>query len=104
MDGKWLSDIHINTAQRLLKKQFPNLSGLFSTLILPNVKDPIPSGTRALQILHIKTNHWIVTSTLDCLLGEVKLLESMYRSIDVSTMNLLRQVFGGGISVTLEVP
>ena len=32
MDGKMLSDIPINIAQRLLKKQFPDLKGLQPTV------------------------------------------------------------------------
>ena len=66
LDGKWLSDIHVNVAQQLLKKQFPNLSGLFSTLLLSKLKNPIPACASALQILHIKGIHWIVASTLGC--------------------------------------
>ena len=54
LDGKWLSDTHVNVAQQLLKKQFPNLLGLFSTLLLSKLKNPIPVGAGTLQILHMR--------------------------------------------------
>ena len=77
LDGEWLNDIHINLAQRLLSKQFPQLSGLCSTLLLPQAKQLVPAGTSALQIIHTRGNNWIVASTIGCQPGEVKLFDSM---------------------------
>ena len=102
-DANWLSDIHINTAQKLLKEQFPNLSGLISTLMPSKLKNPIPAGARALQILHIRANHWIVASTIGCEPGEVRLFDSLYKSIDTETMELVSLCFGKDVSVSLEV-
>jgi len=39
--GKWLSDKHVNFAQSLLKKQFPQVNGLKSTLLLHKTQDKI---------------------------------------------------------------
>ena len=103
LDGKWLSDIHVNVAHQLLKKQFPNLSGLFSMLLLSKLKNPIPACESALQILHIKGNHWIVTSTNGCQLGEVKLFDSLYRSIDTETIALVSLIFGKDICDKVDI-
>ena len=35
-NGVWLSDDHIQLAQEVLKKQFPHLDGLQSTLLCQN--------------------------------------------------------------------
>ena len=102
LDGKWLSDTHVNVAQQLLKKQFPNLLGLFSTLLLSKLKNPIPAGASTLQILHIRGNHCIVASTIGCQPGEVRLFDSLYKSIDTTTMALVSLVFGKDVSVSLE--
>ena len=93
IDGEWLTDIHINAAQKLLKRQFPNLSGLLSSLVVPKLKDPIPAGADALQIIHTRGNHWIVACTIGCPRGEVRLFDSLYQSIDTSTMALLLIAF-----------
>ena len=63
--GGWLNDNHINLAQELLKRQFKNLSGFQSTLLLTKLKEPLPS-TGAVQVLHSRGNHWIVASTVGC--------------------------------------
>ena len=35
-NGDWLSDEHIYLAQELIRKQFPNIQGLQSTLLCQN--------------------------------------------------------------------
>jgi len=47
--GVELSDRHINLAQKILKKQFPNLNGFNSTLKLP--EDVVKINSR-LFIVH----------------------------------------------------
>ena len=51
--GDELTDIYMNFAQAILKKQFPELSGLHSTLLLPRCSI---TGTDAVQILHCRGN------------------------------------------------
>ena len=93
LDGDWLNDNHINLAQQLLSKQFPNLSGLSSTLLLPQAKQVVPADARALQIIHTRGNHWIVSSAIGCQPGEVKIFDSLYKSIDLETMVLISMIF-----------
>ena len=60
LDGLRLSDQHINSAHRLLKLQFPSLNGLRLSLLQDEMKGPT---CNAIQILHVMTNHWILTAT-----------------------------------------
>ena len=98
LNGDWLNDTHMNLAQQLLSKQFPNLCGLHSTLLLPQAKQVVPAGARALQIIHTRGNHWIVASTIGCQPGEVKIFDSLYKSIDLATMTLISTIFGNEIT------
>ena len=92
LDKEWLSDKHIYIAQQLLSKQFPNLSGLGSSLV---VSRSIPSiAGKYLQIIHTRGNHWIVASTICCQPGEVKVFDSLYTSVDEATKKLLSTLFG----------
>ena len=54
LSGGWLNDKHINFAHQILKKQFPGLTGLASTLILSQGKllSPISTASRYVQIIH----------------------------------------------------
>jgi len=85
--GKWLSDKHVNFAQSLLKKQFPQVNGLKSTLLLHKTQDKIKEGV---QIIHSRGNHWIVASTLGCSGSVVKIFDSLYETMDKDTQSTIR--------------
>lgn len=99
--GGWLNDNHINLDQELLKRQFKNLSGFQSTLLLTKLKEPLPA-TGAVQVLYSRGNHWIVTSTVGCSAGEVNVFDFLYPSVDEGTLNLLKQLFEVHIKVKME--
>ena len=100
--GEQLTDKHINFAQFILKKQFVKLLGLQSTVLLSNLKAPLPA-VGALQIVHSRGNHWIVASTVGCSAGEVMVFDSLYSSIDQLTLELLLKLFGPDTKVKLEM-
>lgn len=56
-----------------------------------------------MQIIHSRTNHWIVASTVGCSTGKALVFDSFYSSIDQATMNLIQQLFGADVQVKLEV-
>lgn len=56
----WLSDTIVNASQDLLKKQFPNISGLALGLVM---NFTIQTG-EFVQILHTTEGHWLTISTL----------------------------------------
>ena len=79
MKGEMLSDITINAAQCLLKKQFPNLRGLQPTLY--QQKNHSAGGVmleNQLQIIHCRENHWIVVSSVGCTEDTVNIYDSLY--------------------------
>ena len=64
--GGGSTDMHINFAQAILKKQFTNLAGLKSTFLLPTLQKSDFHRSEALQIIHCRGNHWVVVSTVRC--------------------------------------
>ena len=91
--GQRLTDKHINFAHSLLKRQFPSLEGLQSTLY-QNRAHKYSSSRSALQIIHSHGNHWIVATTLQCKPGEIHVFDSVYDSLDVETLHVIRGLFG----------
>ena len=93
--GEQLTDAEINFAQSLLKKQFPKLNGLASTLY--QEKKTILSEASVqnkLQIIHCNSrHHWIVASTLNCPLGEVKVYDSIFYNCDQVTEVIIANLF-----------
>ena len=64
--GGELTDVHINIAQNLLKKQFPNLGSLQCTLLQVKGTSIEIKSKKVLQIVHcLDRHHWIVASTID---------------------------------------
>ena len=61
--GDQLDDTVINFAQKLLKKQFPNINGLHNPL-LQTKKQVDGEKSQQLQVVHCRSNHWILASTV----------------------------------------
>ena len=82
--GQELTDVHINTAQHLLKEQFPNLSGLQCTLL--QAKETSKIDTKAtnkiLQIVHcLDRHHWVVATTIGSKKNEILILIQSSRTL-----------------------
>ena len=71
-NGKWLTDLHVDAAHELLKKQFPKFGGFQSTLL--QLKEPIKNLNDCIQIIHIDLSHWAVISTIGCQPNQVTIL------------------------------
>lgn len=89
-DGEKLTDKHINSVQRVLHEQFPNLNGLVLSFLQCR---PLNGPTsNAIQILHIHGDHWIVAAT-----GPrskiVRVYDSAYSSLDQSSSKLITSFF-----------
>ena len=82
--------------QTLLKQQFSNIQGLYSTLLLFRQKQIFVSacGRNILQIIHTRQDHWIVASTIGCNDKEVCIYDTSFTSLDCSTKKLMSQLFG----------
>ena len=66
--GDWVSDKHINFAQYLLKQQFPDLTGFVSTITISKA---------TIQVIHCRSNHWIVASDIKCNHSEIVVYDSL---------------------------
>ena len=93
--GGELSDIEINYAQRLLKKQHPIFGGFHSTLLQGRVL--VKDFANNIQIVHCSTrNHWITTTTVKCKLGEVKVFDSLFTYCDKETVKVIHDLYQQG--------
>ena len=88
--GNLFEDQHMNFVQRLLKQQFPQFNGLRLTLLQ---KQPHSEPTtNALQILHIKGNHWVVATTK--VKGKaVYVYDTLFSSVDQATAGVIKTNF-----------
>ena len=74
--GKWLNCKLVNVGVLMLRKQFPNMHGLYdvtlgSTLSFPSQKEPF------VQILNCSQCHWICVSSIGCKQNSVKVCDSL---------------------------
>ena len=93
-NGDDLNDKHINFGQYLIKRQFPNIHGLKSTLTITKraynyvdmeCQDPF------IQVIHT-SNHWVVASNIGGAKDEVTVYDSSYKVVDKGTHDLLKRL------------
>ena len=80
--GEMLDDLVMNSVQVLLKKQFPDLLGLQSTLLQSSKQQSVKENHNQVQIIHSRGNHWIVASTIHARDGVVQVYDSVYSTVD----------------------
>ena len=94
-DKQWLNDNHILCAQILIQEQFPQFSGLKSTILqkIAPLK-PFQPQSKSLQILHVNGNHWIAVSTVGCTASteDIVVYDSKYASLSAETKLFLSQL------------
>ena len=67
----WINDNIIYAAQKLLRKEFPDIEGLKSPLLGTSLAFKcIPHNSKYIQILHVNGNHWICVSNIGLLSRE----------------------------------
>ena len=98
LNGDMLNDLFIECAQQLLKKQFPTVTGLQSTLYQSKTRD-IPTQNQCVQIIHSGGNHWIVASNSLSVGGVVKVYDSVYDHVDEETAIVINNLFGKECSI-----
>ena len=84
-DDSKLNDLVINAAQTILKKHFPELMGLQSTLLLKKPQPRFQADKPYVQIIFDRKDRWIVASTLFSRSGQVKVYDSVFTTIDIET-------------------
>ena len=87
-NNEWLTDLHMNAVQVLLKTQFPHIGGLQNTTLLQSKSHtkPFTTGTGSLQIIHINNNHWVVASTMNCEHADITVYDSLNSSVSIETI------------------
>ena len=88
--GELLEDQHLNFAQRLIKMQFPLINGLRLTVLQNQAHSRPTSG--ALQIMHIKGNHWIVAAS-ESNGKTVRVYDSLYSSLNSEDASIVQTNF-----------
>lgn len=89
----WLNAIHIDGAQKLLKKQFPQQAGLQCPHELAvNRKYDFRSGDDSIQIMNLNREHWVCCSNIWCSQGVVKLYNSAPTSTSHQLTDLQQQL------------
>ena len=59
-----LTDESMSLAQKYLKEQFPDFSGLFDTTLMKlNMSDIISKTTKYIQIINLRNLHWVCASS-----------------------------------------
>ena len=100
--GKQLTDKHINFAQNLVGSKYKSVYGLHLTLTLHKAKRvPAKCAKNFLQIMHCRTNHWIVVSTI-LSHPRVTVYDSLYDTVDDSTCKTLKQLLGPKVEVAIN--
>ncbi len=102
--GCKLSDVPINHAQKLLKKQFPKLNGFASTLLITKDIQISKSFDNKIQIFHSRKDHWITVSSVACDHGEIKVYDSSFTSLDRATERLIHKEFQSpGVKTVINI-
>ena len=94
-----LSDRHINFAQALLRAQFPSSDGLQNTLLQGRLRFSVSS--KIVQILYIRSNHWVVISNVQCNGNNLNVYDTVYNDIDSSTLDLINSMFEENVTFSI---
>ena len=100
--GEKLSDLHINLAQSILKRQFPPLRGLCSTLIQKRKHNNVDLKNQ-LQIIHSHGDHWIAASNVGCEDEITHVYDSVYSSLDRETEDVVHNLFQAAKSLPIKI-
>ena len=93
--GMELTDNHMNASQMLLKAQFPSIRGLGLTYAPPRCEKWVENYA---QVIHCRSNHWSIASTIGCTPGTVHIYDSLYDDIDDVSKNNLQKILGSPLT------
>lgn len=90
-NGKWLSDKHMQAAQNLLKKQFPEVGGLRTPLLSQGSHWKSMEG-EGVQILNELNCHWVCMPTISCPPNVVKVWDSMAKHVSAHVKKQIAEI------------
>ena len=106
-----LDDQHINFGQQILKKQYPHIFGLKSSVYIEKSTYSYPEEDRRgkfIQIINIRDGcgHWIaVSNVLSSQLDKVTVYDSLYSTVNAYTQKLIKRLLkNGSIKIFLVRP
>ena len=82
-NGEWLTDAVINSAQTLLREQYPLIGGLQMTTLGHTLSYAIEKG-EFVQVLNIRGSHWLTISNIGCKPNLINIYDSIPYG-DIST-------------------
>ena len=59
-------------------------------------------STYIVEILHVRGNHWVVICNILCRDNEIKYYDTVYNDIDQRIQDLLNNMFGEDVRVTVD--
>ena len=89
--GSPLNDKHVNLAQAILKKQFPKVSGLQSTLLQFKALDKKYSS--GIQIVHCPNDHWITIFKENSSANVIYVYDSVFDSPNTAVYTVACNLF-----------
>ncbi|PFX11983.1 hypothetical protein AWC38_SpisGene24131 [Stylophora pistillata] len=98
----WLDCAIIHEAQTLLSQIHKNIKG-FQRPTLGAVRQFDVMTGDFIQILHIKNNHWVCMTSIDCAQGYVIFLDSMMSPISQELQELAENLVGGNLKGVRKV-
>ena len=104
--GDKLNDLVINFVQKLLlKKQFPFVKGLQSTLLQSKPLKPSDNSFASrLQVIHCRHDHWMVAPTMHSgPTAKVQIYDSLFDTIDSQTKTVISNLFGSAANPEIIV-
>ena len=103
--GKQLTDILVNFACGLLKKQFPQFGGFQSTLLQNSkLNSQLRNPKHAIQVIHLEAEkHWVTISTIGCDEHTVNLYDSSLSSVPLSVEQAIVALLKPKCPVTVKV-
>ena len=84
----WLSDMHMEAANVLLKEAFPAVDGLQNPILQQNMSFNVPSF-EFVQLFFVNNNHWLVASNVGEEIDTVCIYDSMQNIPDEECISLV---------------
>ena len=82
IEDHWLTDEHIDHAQWLLSKQFPDSKEIHLVLAFEIKPPKVQKGDKDfVQILHVGGNHWVTVTNIGCQENRIKVFDSLRQKL-----------------------
>ena len=104
INGGWLSDIHINSAQALIKEKHPHIEGLENCVLAETHSFSVPTA-KFIQILNSTGQHWVTLTSVGCEMGKVKIYDSSFRGVSKRMTTIIQKLLNiPSIHIQIELP